>query len=109
SRSPLQLTLEACLSAIADAGLTPGDIDGLTTYPGPSQDGSGISPVGATETMLALGLNPTWVGASTEGHAHMGAIISAIQAIASGLCRHVLVFRTVAQAQARARAKHSMN
>lgn len=108
-RTPLQLTLDACLAAIADAGLEPSDIDGLTTYPGPSSDAGGFSPVGATETMLALGLEPTWVGASTEGHAHMGAIISAIQAIASGLCRHVLVFRTVAQAQARARVKHAMN
>ena len=57
--------------------------------------------------MLALGLKPTWVGASTEGHAHMSAIISAIQAIACGLCRHVLVFRTVAQATARLRSKAS--
>jgi acetyl-CoA acetyltransferase len=105
--SPLQLTLDACLQAIADAGLSPAEVDGLTTYPGPTQDGGGISPVGATETMLALGLQPTWVGASTEGHAHMGAIISAIQAIASGLCRHVLVFRTVAQASARARVRHA--
>ena len=107
-RSALQLTLDACLAAIADAGLKPSDIDGLTTYPGPSSDAGGFSPVGATETMLALGLEPSWIGASTEGHAHMGAIISAIQAIASGLCRHVLVFRTVAQATARARARHGM-
>lgn len=107
SRSALQLTLDACSAAIADAGLKPSDIDGLTTYPGPSQDGGGISPVGATETMLGLGLEPTWVGASTEGHAHMGSIISAIQAIASGLCRHVLVFRTVAQASARAKVHHA--
>ncbi|CAN7315375.1 thiolase family protein [Phenylobacterium sp. LjRoot225] len=107
SQSPLQLTVEACLAAIEGAGLNPADIDGLTTYPGPAPDGGGISPVGATETMLALGMTPTWVGASTEGHAHMGAIISAIQAIASGLCRHVLVFRTVAQASARAKVHHA--
>ncbi len=106
TRSALQLTLDACQAAITDAGLTPADIDGLTTYPGPVGEG-GFSPVGATETMLALGLTPTWVGASTEGHAHMGAIISAIQAIASGLCRHVLVFRTVAEASARARTKNA--
>lgn len=106
-RSALQLTLDACAAAIADAGLTPADIDGLTTYPGPAPDSGGFSPVGATETMLALGLEPTWVGASTEGHAHMGAIISAIQAIASGLCRHVLVFRTVSQATARAQVHHA--
>lgn len=106
-KSALQLTVDACREAIADAGLTPADIDGLATYPGRSQDPGGFSPVGATETMLALGLEPVWVGASTEGHAHMGAIISAIQAIASGLCRHVLVFRTVAQASARAKVHHA--
>jgi acetyl-CoA acetyltransferase len=106
TRGALQLTIDACLAAIADAGLKPDDIDGLTTYPGPAGEG-GFSPVGATETMLALGLTPTWVGASTEGHAHTGAIISAIQAIASGLCRHVLVFRTVAEASARMRSRDS--
>ncbi len=106
-RSALRLTLDACAQAISDAGLAPSDIDGLTTYPGPSPDGGGISPVGATETMLALGLQPVWVGASTEGHAHMSAIISAVQAIASGLCRHVLGFRTVAQASARAKVHHA--
>jgi acetyl-CoA acetyltransferase len=107
NRSALQLTVDACLAAIADAGLTPADIDGITTYPGRAGDSGGFSPVGSTEAMLALGMDPVWVGASTEGHAHMGAIISAVQAIASGLCRHVLVFRTVAQATARARARTS--
>jgi acetyl-CoA acetyltransferase len=107
NRSALQLTVDACLAAITDAGLTPADIDGITTYPGRSGDSGGFSPVGSTEAMLALGMDPVWVGASTEGHAHMGAIISAVQAIASGLCRHVLVFRTVAQAAARARARTS--
>ncbi|MDB5444871.1 MAG: thiolase family protein [Phenylobacterium sp.] len=106
-KSALQLTADACERAIADAGLKTSDIDGLTTYPGPQTTGDGFSPVGATETMLALGLQPTWVGASTEGHAHMGAIFGAIQAIASGLCRHVLVFRTVAQASARAEVHHA--
>ena len=33
-RSGLDLTLDAALEAIADAGLTPADIDGLATYPG---------------------------------------------------------------------------
>ncbi|MET0239041.1 MAG: thiolase family protein [Sphingobium sp.] len=107
SRSALQLTVDACLDAITGAGLTPADIDGITTFPGRSGDAGGFSPVGSTEAMLALGLEPTWIGASTEGHAHMSAIISAIQAIATGMCRHVLVFRTVAQAQARLRSKSS--
>ncbi len=103
----LRLTIDACLEAVADAGLALSDVDGLTTYPGPSLDGGGISPVGSTEVMLALGFSPAWIGASTEGHGHMGAIFSAIQAIACGLCRHVLVFRTVAQASARAKLRHA--
>ena len=106
-RTALQLTVDACSRALADAGLSPAQIDGLTTYPGKSGDSGGFSPVSSTEVMLALGLEPTWVGASTEGHAHMSAIISAIQAIACGLCRHVLVFRTVAQSTARLRSKSS--
>ena len=32
-RDPLELTLDACLAAIADAGLTTKDIDGVATYP----------------------------------------------------------------------------
>jgi hypothetical protein len=31
---PLSLTVQACERAIADAGLTLDDIDGLATYPG---------------------------------------------------------------------------
>lgn len=107
TRTALQLTTDACLAAIADAGLRPEEIDGLCTYPGKSPDGGGIAPVGSTEAMVALGLAPTWVSASTEGHAHMGAIFQAIMAIASGLCRHVLIFRTVAQATARAQSRSS--
>ena len=33
-RPPLSLTVQACQAAIADAGLTVDDIDGLSTYPG---------------------------------------------------------------------------
>ena len=32
-RDPLGLTLDACLAAIADAGLSRADIDGVATYP----------------------------------------------------------------------------
>ncbi|MET0269175.1 MAG: thiolase family protein [Sphingomonas sp.] len=105
SLSALRLTLDACEAAVAGAGLALGDIDGLATFPGPAGDAGGFSPVGATEVMIAAGMTPTWVGASTEGHAHLGAVFSAIQAIASGLCRHVLVFRTVAEASARTAAR----
>jgi acetyl-CoA acetyltransferase len=107
TKSALRLTVDACRQAIADAGLRIEDIDGLATYPGAVSNGDGMSPVGSTDAMLALGLNPSWVSSSTEGHAHMGAIFHAIMAIASGHCRHVLVFRTVAQASARAEVPHA--
>ncbi|WP_242130327.1 thiolase family protein [Sphingobium sp. Sx8-8] len=107
ARPALSLTLDACLAAIERAGLRLSDIDGLSTYPGQIANGDGLSPVGSYDVMTALGLSPRWMGASTEGHAHMGAIANAIMAIASGQCRHVLVFRTVAQAAARAEVKHA--
>src|SRR5439155_8934927 len=37
--NPLSLTVDACLAAVADAGLTLDDIDGLSTYPGPGAAG----------------------------------------------------------------------
>lgn len=106
-KSALELTVQACERALQLAGLDASEIGGLTTYPGPINDAGGHSPVGATEVMVTMGLAPTWIGASTEGHAHMGAIFEAIMAVASGLCRHVMIFRTVAQATARMRARHA--
>ena len=104
-RSALQLTLDAAHGALADAGLSISDIDGIATYPGKSSEGGGIAPVGTTEATFALGIEPTWVLSSAEGHSHLGPVFGAIMAIATGLCRHVLVFRTVAQATARAKAR----
>jgi acetyl-CoA acetyltransferase len=101
-RSPLQLTLDACLEAVADAGLSVDEIDGLTCHFGKVAEGGGISPVGTIDAMLALGIRPVWTNpSSAEGPGHMGAIFQAIMAVATGLCRHVLVFRTVGQAQSR--------
>jgi len=107
-RSPMQLTLDACLEAIADAGLAVDQIDGLVNHFGKVAEGGGISPVGTVDTMLALGIRPVWTNpSSAEGPGHMGAIFQAVMAVATGLCRHVLVFRTVAQAQARLKSRAS--
>lgn len=101
SRSALQLTADACLQAIADAGLEPSDIDGIATYPGKSSEGGGIAPVSPSEAAAVLGIDPRWILASAEGFSHMAPIFNAINAIACGFARHVVVFRSVAQAQAR--------
>jgi acetyl-CoA acetyltransferase len=58
--------------------------------------------------MMALGIRPVWTNPSNyEGPGHMAAIFQAIMAIATGLCRHVLVFRTVAQATSRLKSRAS--
>jgi acetyl-CoA acetyltransferase len=86
-RTGLELTLEAAREAIADAGLTPDDIDGVTTV--------GETPL--AEVVPALGLEPTWTG---EGGSAVGGsmagVHNACRAAASGAARHVLVYRSVA-------------
>ena len=48
-RSDLDLTADACLAAVADAGLTLDEIDGLSTYPSrigsPGFSEGGIGPL----------------------------------------------------------------
>ena len=90
---PLSLTVDACLQAVADAGLELADIDGLSTYPGPV--GMGMSEGGVTAVEEALRLHPTWINGGMEIPGQGGALIAAMLAVASGLCRHVLCFRTV--------------
>lgn len=107
SRTALQLTADACLAAIADAGLKPADIDGIATYPGKSPDGGGIAPVSPSEAAAVLGIDPKWILASAEGFSHMAPIFNAITAIACGLARHVVVFRSVSQATARMASRAS--
>lgn len=106
-RTALQLTADACLAAIADAGLSPREIDGIATYPGKSSEGGGIAPVSPSEAAAVLGIAPRWILASSEGFSHMAPIFNAITAIACGLARHVVIFRTVAQASARQHARGS--
>jgi acetyl-CoA acetyltransferase/uncharacterized OB-fold protein len=92
-RDPLDLAVDACLAAVADAGLELGDIDGLSTYPGPA--GMGMSEGGVTAIEEALRIHPTWINGGGDLPGPGGSVIAAMLAVASGLCRHVLCFRTV--------------
>ncbi|MGH2726411.1 MAG: OB-fold domain-containing protein, partial [Actinomycetota bacterium] len=89
---PLSLTIDACLAAVADAGLDLDDIDGLSTYPGPV--GMGMSEGGVIAVEEALRLHPTWINGGGDLPGPGGAVIAAMLAVAAGLCRHVLCFRT---------------
>jgi acetyl-CoA acetyltransferase len=99
-RDPLELTLDAALEAIADAGLTPKDIDGIATYPGPMAQPPGFSGAGVVDVQDALGLELGWYVGGIELPSQLGAVIDACLAVASGLATHVLCFRTVYEGSA---------
>jgi len=99
-RSGLDLTLEAAVAAVTDAGLRPEDIDGLAAYPGGG--GSAFAGPSLLEVNDALRLRLSWYGSGSEVPGQLGSLIQACLAIAGGLARHVLVYRTVTEGSARA-------
>ena len=99
-RSELDLTIEAAQAAIADAGLTRDDIDGLSTYPGMGVGTGGFAGPTSPEVQDAMGLSLNWHDGGGEGAGQMRAVISASLAVAAGLARHVLVYRTVTEGSA---------
>ena len=95
-RDPMSLTIDACLAAIEDAGLTRDDIDGLSTYPGAGMAGApGFTAGGVTELQDALRLNLNWFNGGPELSGQLGSVITACAAVAAGFAKHVLCFRTV--------------
>jgi acetyl-CoA acetyltransferase len=89
-KSVLRLAVEAALQAIADAGLTPGDIDGVATY----QLGDSVSALelGAT---LGLPIINWYLELEQGGSGGAAAVGAAAQAVESGQARNVLVFRAM--------------
>jgi acetyl-CoA acetyltransferase len=97
-RTGLDLTIDAALEAIADAGLTPADIDGIATYPGAGGGaGVGFSGPGTPEVQDAMRLEVSWHSGGIEGAAQLAAVVNAVMAVGAGLARHVLVYRTVTE------------
>ncbi|HEV3450023.1 MAG TPA: thiolase family protein [Acidimicrobiia bacterium] len=99
-RDPLELTVDACLEAIGDAGLTTADVDGLSTYPGGLDNPAGFSGAGVPDVHEALRLNLNWYAGGLELPGQLGAVVNAILAVSAGLARHVLCFRTVYEGSA---------
>jgi acetyl-CoA acetyltransferase len=81
----LDLTREAATHAISDAGLTPADIDGISTM--------GDTPI--AEVIADLGLETRYQGGGFDTGGLLSPVMSAFLAVASGRARHVLVYRTV--------------
>lgn len=79
--SQIGLNADAALNALADAGLTPGDIDGVAT--------AGESPIALCHH---LGIKPAWIDATTVGGcSFMMHVRHAAAAIHAGQCKTVLV------------------
>lgn len=103
TRHPLLLTLDAIKEALAEAGLTIGQIDGVSTYPGRVAGMLGFSPVGADELVDALGIRARWYAGGMELTSQLGAVAQAAMAVRTGQARHVICYRTVYEAAAIAR------
>jgi acetyl-CoA acetyltransferase len=106
-RTGLSLTIDAALQAIADAGLTRDDIDGVSSYPGQSSQSPGMSPCSIAEVQDALRLQLNWHSAGGEGPGQLGALFNAIAAVSTGYANHVLVFRTVTESSAQTASRRA--
>lgn len=84
-RPVLDLVLEASFKAIADAGLTPGDIDGFVL--------SSSRYVFQENLQVHLGIEDLRYSAIVEigGASPVAALATAAMAVSSGICRHVLL------------------
>lgn len=81
----LELTMESCRAAVADAGLELTDIDGITSL------GDTPPSIAARE----LGMVPAFKGGGFDYGGLLSPVMSAALAVAEGRARHVLVYRTV--------------
>src|SRR5579862_10048955 len=88
-RSETRLATEAILAALADAGLTPHDVDGLVSYT--------IDPVEETELVRTLGIDE--IGWSSRvpygGGGSQGVLLHAAAAVASGAADVVVAYRAL--------------
>jgi acetyl-CoA acetyltransferase len=84
-KTPIALQLEAALAAINDAGLSPRDIDGIIPF--------AIGPMVAEDFITNFGITDLSFSALTPlgGASAVAAIQCAAAAIASGICKHVLL------------------
>lgn len=95
-RTGLDLTLEAVTRAVAHAGLSLDDIDGIASYPGAAGAAMpGFSGADVTDVRNALGLRSRWYMSGIETAGQIGPVIEACMTVTVGLANHVVVFRSV--------------
>jgi len=88
-RSETQLAAEAIVVALADAGLTTADVDGLVSYT--------IDPVEETELVRTLGIPEIHFSSRVPygGGGSQGVLLHAASAVASGIADVVVVYRAI--------------
>ena len=80
--STLQLHIEGALNAVADAGLSLRDIDGIAT----------VSAPGPVQVAHVLGITPSWIdGTGVGGTSFLLHVRHAVAAIRAGYARTVLI------------------
>jgi acetyl-CoA acetyltransferase len=93
-----QLAVQAATAAMADAGMTPKDIDGSTMLWGVAgQAPPGLDVVDSMDIASMLGIGPLNFWNSGAGPAYIGPAIQAVAAIRAGLCHTVLSMRLIRQ------------
>jgi acetyl-CoA acetyltransferase len=102
-RSGFQLTIDAILAAVADAGLTLDDLDGLAMFPGGGAANlPGYANGNLYEVQDALNITTTWRQGQVEGMSLP--FYGPAMAVATGQARHVVIWRTVKEGSA---ARHA--
>jgi acetyl-CoA acetyltransferase len=88
-RTETQLAAEAIVAALADAGLTTADVDGLVSYT--------IDPVEETELVRTLGIPEIHFSSRVPygGGGSQGVLLHAASAVASGIADVVIVYRAI--------------
>ena len=97
---PFELAVRACEQAIADAGLTPEQIDGAACWPPvPPGTVTGVGAAGIADIANSLGLKLNWWSAADPA-AQLSPIMEAVAAIAAGYATHVLCWRALGERSA---------
>jgi acetyl-CoA acetyltransferase len=88
-RSETQLAAEAIVSALADAGMTSADVDGIVSYT--------IDPVEETELVRSVGFPEIAYSSRVPygGGGSQGVLLHAAAAVVAGLAKTVVVFRAI--------------
>src|SRR3954452_23800682 len=88
-RSELQLACESITAALGDAGLRPGDVDGLVSYT--------VDPVEETELVRSVGFQEIAYSSRVPygGGGSMGVLLHAAAAVASGAADVVVAYRAI--------------